>query len=1452
MDISGQILQAVDILTDVKLSKLKYDKTVQGLIYEVVDLNKGIYKVRYQGNIFTAYARDVGKAYDYNEQVFIKIPEGDFSNQKIITGRVTEQSLSASQLNNLSTTVIGSSPDISTFLPAGAFKAEPWKITAGAAVGDSNYVDNIYGDFNTPYMFNNLLSQYASQYEHLQISANFRTAFNSTHTKGNYGIEVCFFTGDEPGQEIVYKLDLGSFNGDPYGLRTYSPQSAIFAVEKSALKGIKYIRLFQEQFSWDYYSDGTTAKRITEPNIFAKDLQIKFVEVKDLSNELYYCYIATPYGATLTTDIQNIELQAKLLSRGKQVREDKCTFKWFERDLNVFPGSERYDLAAGYGWTPFDNTDSILKLNYPDIFQYHKRSFKVVVSYDDVTMSGEKEVLNGNSQYDYTIRQITSGDVIKLQLENNKNDRVLKGDWYLSYPDGTFAEVTNGKMQNSIEVGNALKFGAVIFYCAVYDYEYNFIVGTLSYDMIKSSSESDIIVTYSGQDTFNYDANGDPSADSYDEGHQLAVQVSWKEGRGASNYHVKWISPDGNQITGDLTAVVSNSMLRNLWVDSEQKLHYNISNKFDYRANNNTLSVVIELDTGERFTFTKEILFLKDGDQGTNGTSYVALVRPCNSQGQKENRYRALRYRNGMWDNHELLELKCFVYKDGELLNGSTEYNPTFDWGQSVGVNCISPTADTTIIQGIGIITDTSNSQALERYVRVEVTVKDLNANRNLKIYVFYPIDVIVGDLDENLVDLSYLPNNIKYSAAGERPEFINQARIQVTYGGHDYTSGIKSVTPELVNPTFDANKQIYKLNAVEYYNSESKRDQSSIGILKCDIENDYILHPIVMYLDTFGNAEINGWDGKYLEIGEENGKKTYILAPQVGAGKKDPATNTFTGVIMGKKNMENADSGEDYAFALRTGLFGYKDGRETFGFLDTGLAFIGQAGSGRIWFDGDHGEIYSGNYERNVGGMKIDLDDGKIDAYNFKLTSGNMTLESSGTDDCGKFEFRLGTSVSYFRVKDKQGTNLIDISQSNNGSLTYRLRSSNYNVSNQTGTQIDLEKGTIQSYDFELKTPALTITSSPSDASFSFDVNKVDGSGNGRFQIKYGSKNLFYLTSTSYYLQSYNYSNGNSNEDAEDGDLDKITGMKINLQTGKIWAKNVELSGRISASSGKIGDWIISNGTLRNSDGTIRLGTSGFRFGDYFSVTPSGLSIKYDKQNDLNDVITQIRVNAQGIKLSVSGTTTKFTDYNGNVYSGDVNCYQKSEVYTKTETTSAINVGLNGISIGFSGNTLYFTKDGGNSYKYLYNIATTSDITAGINGIRLETSTYSSQGGSTKTAYINLYNGNTFISSDTITFSGLVTFTGLQNGTTTIDGSCIKTGTIDAARINLESVRSLGGNHDISIFAYGSDLLLNGYEVYVSTDYFNINSTGSISLRGDIYINGVALDTYIKSVVGN
>lgn len=50
----------------------------------------------------------------------------------------------------------------------------------------------------------------------------------------------------------------------------------------------------------------------------------------------------------------------------------------------------------------------------------------------------------------------------------------------------------------------------------------------------------------------------------------------------------------------------------------------------------------------------------------------------------------------------------------------------------------------------------------------------------------------------------------------------------------------------------------------------------------------------------------------------------------------------------------------------------------------------------------------------------------------------------------------------------------------------------------------------------------------------------------------------------------------------------------------------------------------------------------------------------------------------------------------------------------------------------------------------------------------------------------IRLMAGRAEISSQVIRMNGLVTFTGLADGTTTIDGGCIQTGTIDAKRLNL------------------------------------------------------------------
>ena len=75
------------------------------------------------------------------------------------------------------------------------------------------------------------------------------------------------------------------------------------------------------------------------------------------------------------------------------------------------------------------------------------------------------------------------------------------------------------------------------------------------------------------------------------------------------------------------------------------------------------------------------------------------------------------------------------------------------------------------------------------------------------------------------------------------------------------------------------------------------------------------------------------------------------------------------------------------------------------------------------------------------------------------------------------------------------------------------------------------------------------------------------------------------------------------------------------------------------------------------------------------------------------------------------------------------------------------------------------------------------SQLTLSLDSIELSVSN-----GSTSST-ITLKKDNAVISSQKITMSGLVTFTGLANGTTTIDGGCIKTGTIDADRIDADNL---------------------------------------------------------------
>lgn len=1176
---SEAIFQTVDILVDKKLAALQYDKTVTAEIYSIVNLDTGEYKVKYSGNIVSAFSDDVEKQYKVGDNVYVTIPQDDLSARKRIVCKTSEQSLSYGEMMSLSNSIVEKSPTFDTMY--GYDRSAERGVVAGAPADSDLSYQIIYKGEESGY--HGLFRQYASENDLIRIKASFLTTFHCEHTQGNYGLEVQFFT--QSGDIVSYRLDLSAFNGDPYRFQVYSPQSIVIQAQKNYLTGLKQIKLFEENFVYDRYVESgriTDKENRTVANIFVKDVEIQFVERRDLTDNLYYLDISTPQGNAFTDQITTLDLVGRLIYQGDNIMSDSaCECKWFERDISVMLGSELYDKNAGVGWTPVAASESnTMTLTADQVV--HQKQYKLVVIYNEnVVMTAQTTIYNLNSDYLFSLRQTTVGKDIIVEIQNNADDTVLIGDWYMLYPDGSYTAVEF--QQNEIVVTNLLLYSSVTFICGVYNMQHTEIIGVLEHTITNSSSEDDVTISYSGEDTFRYDANGDIAVEDAEKERTLQVVLTWKDGVGTS-YRVEWIGPDGNDIT-NIRYNPSQSMIENLWVDNSNILHYTIKQKYKVNFNNNTILVRIITMDGQEYAFQKEILFLKDGDQGTNGTTYVTAVRPFDTAtGLKLSGLNPLIYRNNTWQN--TLPLRCYVYKDGELINDNGSYTLSYQW-TGININLADGTADDRkVASGMSPLI----SIPAGGYVKVQVTINDNKNGRTYDIYCNYPIDVALDFTDNEIrnIDISSIPSYIKYTASGVNPQFYSN-NIQFLVNGMDRSNNITSLTQNIL--TIEQDDGLYYLEPAASFIFED----NSIALLRCADGNKYIYHPVILYLDTYGNEAINGWDGTSLEVNED---EEYVYAPQIGAGTKD-SFNRFTGVIMGKDSIQD-----------KIGLYGYKSGVNTFGLMEDGIAYFGaKSGGGQIVIDGTSARIYGGGNQAQQGGdasngMTITLADlravGTTNAikigggvftvnYNGALTATSATIDGVIYARSGKIGCSSRTSSDGWTIE----TNRI---YSGNSSTRVEL-----NSATATNTTAPTNNN-----DFAMWAGSNTASSAK------FSVSK-----GGLITAKEGNIGGWILSSNK--LTSDNYRTGMASSGtyrfwagaspSSTASNPVFTGSSYFYvtSTGEMNCRNAIVNGTITADKGTIGGWTITTSGLQNSSGTIRLSTSSLQVGDNFSVSSSG-----------------------------------------------------------------------------------------------------------------------------------------------------------------------------------------------------------------------------------------------------
>ena len=178
--------------------------------------------------------------------------------------------------------------------------------------------------------------------------------------------------------------------------------------------------------------------------------------------------------------------------------------------------------------------------------------------------------------------------------------------------------------------------------------------------------------------------------------------------------------------------------------------------------------------------------------------------------------------------------------------------------------------------------------------------------------------------------------------------------------------------------------------NQKRYRVSDTSNGLCVNNAVECTISNKHgrigsIHIPIHFYINRYGNAAMNGWDGNSISFDNEGG---LILAPQVGAGRKNE-DGTFSGVFIGSVKESGAKKEEH-------GLFGYGSGQRTITLnSEDGSARFGKSGLGQIVIDPSANQalITSGDYNEAEGkGMAINLSEPSI-----KFANGNFEVDKDG-----------------------------------------------------------------------------------------------------------------------------------------------------------------------------------------------------------------------------------------------------------------------------------------------------------------------------------------------------------------------------------------------------------------------------------------------------------------------
>ena len=931
-ELQESLLDTISIVADNSVNNAKADLTIECEVVKIQDSEKGVYTVRYTENNFTAHSVN-GISYAVGDSVYVLVPQGDFSKNKIIEGTTKGSKQNVIPGSGETTVII----DPTTELQDEDYYSE---ISDNLLIDIDDDIELCtYHTEEKIINFNDdFISAIMAYYDKFVLYADFRTDIIdlAQRANGNYGIKISIPTiNKETNEKGIFNkvIDIYGMDGNYYNFEKFVTQKLFFDFE-----GINYdpeekivVTAFVKNFNQD--------ENIITPDIFIKNIGLKAVEQlteEELNGKFLDIHVTEGcyFLQGKYTNDKILTPQLKINGEYVDVKDYDCY--WFKQDLSIDEDSEYYNGQGGTEWkilnpvtkTYVDN-NGITRHDF-DVAFYNltvKKSdiitaarYKCVLVNSNDKLYRETVIIDLDSELTYSLTTLSGSTTFvknvgtvnllaKLHYPGSTSDITFdyifhRFDKYGEYLDDDFYEVeiwdkVNGEdrtTQISFPVGNIDDFNIikcefirkriqddVIHYESIGTDTITLNTGTNVFDYFLSIKNDNILYKYDADGNSPKLANYDgPYSSKIEKIDPINVRVFKATGEelSTSEYNsveMTWMFPKKSMLIlegYDLEELEQDDNYYYIEDKNIMDLSYSIKDVYNNNLVNNTILIIADYDDNElRGKVT--VNFLKDGESGTNGSQYAAIINhkitdkngvdnwyaygEYDSEGlpQKirpvfvEDTWKI--YSNGEYIDFGTPKFSVKVYKNGSLLKNG-DYSVTW---QMFDPDFTNPLFGISKNGELEVKKDWSDE--IDVSVNIIQAVIVINGNEDVTtgkeyVYAYYPIDIIKLDSDQKFIpEIAKGYDTVLFESDGSNPHYNTneEFEINIINGVNDYFT-CEWETSDTFTEKEDENIEIFRK---KYYPINQLVDGQSKNYIKVSLtqtpENQNLLDTASTYMSS-------------------------------------------------------------------------------------------------------------------------------------------------------------------------------------------------------------------------------------------------------------------------------------------------------------------------------------------------------------------------------------------------------------------------------------------------------------------------------------------------------------------------------------------------------------------------------------------------------------------------